>query len=226
MSSFARLAWPIAADCLYHGLRLGTLSSVRAIDEGGLDALMSDAPIVIVANHQSHADTAVLHALLPRRCRSRVRFVASSVRFARADAGAPLRERVERWLLNGLAVHAYRSILVGGELNGLRSVDTLTDALNEGAAIAMYPEGTRSRDGKLGAMKPGVAMLALSTGCAVVPVRLDGTREALPKSLRFPRMRNRVRACFRAPIFAHANESHASLLERIAAALAPTEPTP
>lgn len=226
MSLLARLAWPATASCIFHGLKWVTLSTVRGIDEGGLDTLMGDAPLVIVANHQSHADTAVLHSLLPRQCRSRVRFVASSVRFARGAADASRRERLERWLLNGLAVHAYRSILVGGELNGLRSVDALTEALRDGAAIAMYPEGTRSRDGRLGALKPGVAMLAIATGCAIVPVRLDGTLEALPKSIRFPRMRNRVFARFRPPIVADENESHASLLARIASALSPEEPTP
>jgi 1-acyl-sn-glycerol-3-phosphate acyltransferase len=224
MSALARMWWPIAACTIYHGLRLGTLSSVRAIDEGGLSALEGDQPIVIVANHQSHADTAVLHSLLPPRCRARVRFVASSVRFARAKPGAPIRERAERWLLHGLALHAYHAVLVGGELNGLRSVDTLTDALREGAAVAMYPEGTRSRDGALGPMKPGVAMLAIATGCAVVPVRLDGTREALPKSLRFPRLRNKVRARFRTPVVAAPGESHADFLVRIARSLAPPEP--
>ena len=113
-------AWPLIASSIYHGLRIGTLSSVRAIDEGGLAMLASLAPVVVAANHQSHADTAVLFSLLPRPCRARVRFVASSVRFARARPGAPIGERVERWLLHGLAVHAYQAILVGGDANGLR----------------------------------------------------------------------------------------------------------
>ncbi len=223
MSALARHFWSVCASSIYHGLRLGTLSTVRAVDEGGLEALSSDAPILIVANHQSHADTAVLHGLLPKACRARVRFVASSVRFAHAPPGSPLRERFERWLLHGLALHAYRSILVGGELNGLRSVDTLTDALREGAIIAMYPEGTRSRDGRLGPLKPGAAMLAIGTGCVVIPVRIDGTREALPKSLHFPRLRNRVIARFREPLVARSNETHTELLARIAASLAPEE---
>lgn len=223
MNAVGRLWWPFAAASIYHGLRLCTLSRVRAIDEGGLAALEGDRPIVIVANHQSHADTAVLHSLLPPICRARVRFVASSVRFARAKSGAPIRERAERWLLHGLALHAYRSILVGGDLNGLRSIDTLIEALRNGAAIAMYPEGTRSRDGTLGPLKPGVAMLAIATGCLVVPVRLDGTREALPKSLHFPRLRNEVRARFRTPVVAVPGESHAELLARIARSLAPSE---
>ena len=86
-------AWPLIASSIYHGLRIGTLSSVRAIDEGGLAMLASLAPVVVAANHQSHADTAVLFSLLPRPCRARVRFVASSVRFARARPGAPIGER-------------------------------------------------------------------------------------------------------------------------------------
>ena len=216
-------AWPLIASSIYHGLRIGTLSSVRAIDEGGLAMLASLAPVVVAANHQSHADTAVLFSLLARPCRARVRFVASSVRCARARPGAPIGERVERWLLHGLAVHAYQAILGGGDANGLRSIDALTNALRKGDAIAMYPEGTRSRDGSLGSIKPGVAMLAIATGCAVVPVRIDGTREALPKSLHFPRLRNQVRVRFRAPLTAKADESHGEFLARLTIALGPAD---
>lgn len=221
MSAVARFSWSVAASAMYHTLRVGTLARVRAIDEGGLELIRGDAPLVIAANHQSHSDTAVLHGALPRRRRARVRFVASGIRFAPAIPGAPLRERAERWLLNGLAIHAYRSILVGGAVNGLRALDELADALREGTSIAIYPEGTRSRDGHLGVLKPGVAMLAIETGCAIVPVRIDGTREALPKSIRLPRLRSQVCVRFRTPILAQPNESHAALIARVAEALAP-----
>jgi 1-acyl-sn-glycerol-3-phosphate acyltransferase len=215
--------WPLAARGLYLGLRTVTLSSVRTIDEGGGKCLAEGSAVVIAANHQSHADTAVLHASLPRSCRARVRFVASAVRFQRAERGAPMREVLERWLLHGLAVHAYGSVLVGGEESGLRSIDTLSRLLQDRAAIAMYPEGTRSRDGSLGRLRPGVAMLALATGCSVVPVRIDGTRDALPKSTRFPKFGNRVTVRLRMPLVAKPAETHASFLERVAASLAPTD---
>jgi 1-acyl-sn-glycerol-3-phosphate acyltransferase len=212
-------AWGVIASSLYWGLRAATCSSVKMIDEGGASSLREKSPIIIVANHQSHADTAVLFAVLPKVCRARVRFVASASRFRRAEPGASLREVLERWLLHGLAVHAYRAILVGGDESGLRAIDTLSRLLNDGAAIAMYPEGTRSRDGTLSKLRPGVAMLALSTGCQVIPVRIDGTGDALPKSTRFPKFFNRVTVRVRGPLRAFPHETHAEFLDRVAASL-------
>lgn len=212
-------AWPLAAWSLHWGLRAATLARVRMIDEGGVRTLGETGAVVIVANHQSHADTSVLHASLPPNCRRRVRFVASATRFRRADAGAPLRERLERWLLHGLAVRAYGAVLVGGDESGLRSIDTLSRLLAQGAAVAMYPEGTRAPGATLGKLKPGVAMLALATGCRVVPIRIDGTRDALPKSSRFPRFGARITLRARPPLIARAGESHADFLARIARSL-------
>lgn len=218
--------WPLIAFTIYHGLRLGTLTSVRTVDEGGLSDLSDHGPILIVANHQSHADTAVLFATLPAATRQRVRFVASATRFARAVHGAPWKERLERWFLNGMAVRAYRAVLVGGDESGLKAVEILGDALRSGAVLVLYPEGTRSRDGTLGKLKPGVAMLALSVPCRVVPVRLDGVLDTLPKAGRFPRLRSRIVIRVRPSLVPREGETHHEFLGRVAAALAPAGASP
>ena len=214
-------AWSVFARTLYEVLRVGTLSSVRAIDEGGFATLNSDACVIIAANHVSHADTSVLYWELPQPCRARARFVASGSRFSLAKPSAPLRERFERWLLHGLAVNAYHAILVGGDVHGLQSIEQISLALRDGSVVAMYPEGTRSKTGVLRPLKPGVAMVACATKCIVVPVRIDGTREALPKSMKFPRFRSRISVRFRAPLVAETGETHANFLARLTHALQP-----
>jgi 1-acyl-sn-glycerol-3-phosphate acyltransferase len=218
--------WPLLASTIYHGLRLGTLTSVRTNDEGGLADLHHQGPILIVANHQSHADTAVLFAALPAGARQRVRFVASATRFTRAARGAPWKERIERWFLNRMALRAYRAVLVGGDESGLKAVEMLSGALRSGAVLVLYPEGTRSRDGTLGKLKPGVAMLALSMPCKVVPVRLDGVLAALPKARRFPRLRSRIVIRVRPSLVPREGETHHEFLGRVAAALAPDRAAP
>ncbi|MSR42384.1 MAG: 1-acyl-sn-glycerol-3-phosphate acyltransferase [Phycisphaerales bacterium] len=218
-------AWSLFSKALYDGLRLATLSTVKVIDEGGAHVLAAHAPFILAANHQSHADTSVLFYTLPRACRDRVRFVASGPRFRLTTKDASRKERLERWMLNGLAVRVFRAILVGGDDSGLRSIELISSALEGDGIVAMYPEGTRSRTGELGTLKPGIAMVALATGCRVVPVRLDGTLQALPKSLRFPRFRNRITVRFRAPLQALPSETHAQFLARLKLAIQPSHET-
>jgi len=67
---------------------------------------------------------------------------------------------------------------------GKRAVKSLIEAarrIREGASIVIFPEGTRSRDGRLQEFKTGAFMLALKSGCPIVPVAIKGTHEILPK---------------------------------------------
>jgi 1-acyl-sn-glycerol-3-phosphate acyltransferase len=67
--------------------------------------------------------------------------------------------------------------------------------LEEGKALLVFPEGTRSLNGRLGEGKPGVGMLAVTSGAPVVPAYVSGTLEALPKGSAWPR-RSQVSVSF------------------------------
>ncbi len=211
--------WPLFESVMYRGLRAITLSRVEVIDEGGVEMLTSGRPVVIAANHQSHADTPVLFGALPGDCRQRTRVVSGNARFSRESSGEPLVRRIERWFLHGLACHAYRAILVSGGTAGPRSIDRLVAALAAGDCVAIYPEGTRSLNGALGPLKPGVALAASAARCPVVPVRIDGMLNALPKSALRVRFRSHAVVRFRAPIEVGTSESPNEFLERLARAL-------
>ncbi len=71
--------------------------------------------------------------------------------------------------------------------------------LREGRAFGIYPEGTRSRDGRLYKGRTGVAWLALTAGVPVVPVGLIGTDRVQPVGASFPRLA-KVRVSFGPPI--------------------------
>ena len=76
----------------------------------------------------------------------------------------------------------------------LASLDTALEVLGRGEAFGIYPEGTRSRDGRLYRGRTGVAHLALTAGCPVVPVGLTGTQDIQPVGSNRPRLGRRHRA--------------------------------
>ena len=78
-------------------------------------------------------------------------------------------------------------IPVDREEGGKNALKGAIEILEEGGAIGIFPEGTRSRDGKMGKGKTGVARLAATTGAAVVPVAIRQTDDVWPVSKRVPR---------------------------------------
>ena len=70
----------------------------------------------------------------------------------------------------------------------LASLDTALEVLGRGEAFGIYPEGTRSRDGRLYRGRTGVAHLALTSGAPVVPVGLVGTENLQPVGSTLPRL--------------------------------------
>lgn len=121
---------------------------------------------VVVANHSSHADAPALLAALPAASRPAVA--------AAADYwfGGGIRPRLCRALVGGFAVRR------GG--GGSADLAAAADLARAGRAVVVFPEGTRSRSGELGAFHSGALRLAAAAGVPVVPVGIAGTRDLLP----------------------------------------------
>ncbi|SDJ72735.1 1-acyl-sn-glycerol-3-phosphate acyltransferases [Streptomyces indicus] len=134
---------------------------------------------VVIANHTSHADTAALLAALDARHAPRIA-AAADYWFATA-----WRRRICRRLAAGFPVRR-----TGG---GLRDLLAMTEALHRGHAVVLFPEGTRGREGSLGAFHRGALLLARHAQVPVVPVALMGTGQLLPKHGSLTRTRLRVR---------------------------------
>lgn len=138
---------------------------------GGLrvSGALPAGPLVIVANHGSHADTAALLAALPARRRP-VAAAAAEYWF-----GLRWRRLLVQSLVAALPVARGRS----GAYAALRAA--AGPVLGRGDIVIVFPEGTRSADGSIAAFKPGALRLAAELGVPVVPVALRGSREILPK---------------------------------------------
>ncbi len=87
-------------------------------------------------------------------------------------------------------------------------------------SFLIFPEGTRSRDGRLGAFRRGGFFLALESGAPIVPVTISGTRELMPRGQWFAR-RGTVRVVFHEPIpvAGYTTETMGALMEKVRAAV-------
>ncbi|HEY0259553.1 MAG TPA: lysophospholipid acyltransferase family protein [Lacisediminihabitans sp.] len=132
-------------------------------------------PVVIASNHRSFADSIVITLLAPRS----VSFLAKSSYFT----GTGFRGWLSRVFFLGVgAIPVERGA-------GQAAQDALEhglEVLTNGEAFSIYPEGTRSLDGRLYKGRTGVAWLALTSGAPVVPVALTGTEDLQPVGSRIP----------------------------------------
>ncbi len=128
---------------------------------------------VVVANHSSHADTAVLLAALPAG--------AQPVFAAAADYwfDVPVRRFVASSLIGVLPVRRSGTDTYAQLLAAARP------ALQAGRTVVIYPEGTRSTDGSVDEFRSGALRLARDCGVPVVAVAVLGTAEVLPKGASF-----------------------------------------
>ncbi len=144
----------------------------------GLDNVPKRGQVILASNHLSMIDSVVIPLLAGRP----VAFLAK----AEYWEGRKPHQRAVGAFLGALGHVPVRR---GSMRAALASLDVATEVLNAGGAFGIYPEGTRSLDGRLHRGHTGVAQLALTTGAHVVPVGITGTEQILPVGRRLPRVR-------------------------------------
>ncbi len=145
---------------------------------GGLENLPARPPFILAANHTSHLDALVLASGIRRRDRDRAHPLAAEDTFFER----PFRAFFAAAFVNALPV--MRGAPRRHDWERLRS-----RLLEERCVYVVFPEGTRSRTGRLGAFRAGIGMLAAGTPVPVVPCHVSGAFEAWPSGRRLPRPR-------------------------------------
>lgn len=139
---------------------------------------------ILASNHLSFIDSIAIPVAAPRP----VHFLAKSSYF---DKWA------SRQFFTAIGAIAVKR---GAGQAALDALDQQRRILDDGRAVALYPEGTRSLDGRLYKGRTGVAFLALQTGAPVVPVGLIGTDKVMPVGARMPSLSERITVRFGEPL--------------------------
>jgi 1-acyl-sn-glycerol-3-phosphate acyltransferase len=155
----------------------------------GVENIPPAGGAVLACNHLSVADEYIMGASIHRH----IAFWAKSEYFH----GTGLGGWFMRGLMNGLgAIEVNRE---GGRA-ALTALDAAIPALQAGDLVGVYPEGTRSPDGRLYRGRTGAARLALLAGVPVIPVGVVGTDKVQPIGSHFPRLGHEISISFGKPM--------------------------
>ncbi|MBB4771970.1 1-acyl-sn-glycerol-3-phosphate acyltransferase [Actinomadura catellatispora] len=143
----------------------------------GGDNVPSYGPLIVASNHLSFIDSFIIPLAVPRP----VTYIAKADYFE----GGGLKKRFVRWFLTNLGHVPVRR---GARRAAMGALEQGAEVLENAGAFAIYPEGTRSPDGRLYRGRTGVGWLALETGARVLPVALEGTEKIQPLGAAVPRV--------------------------------------
>ena len=143
----------------------------------GVEHIPPSGPVLLVANHQSFSDSIFMPLLTPRP----VKFLAKAEYFT----GAGVKGRLSAGFFKGVG-----SVPI--DRSGARAADaalkTALRLLEQDQIVGLYPEGTRSPDGRLYKGRTGAARIALTAGCPVLPCAISGTDKVQPTGKMVPKV--------------------------------------
>ncbi len=191
---------------------LGAARSFHWRPEGLENLARVREPVILAANHQSHADTAAILGTLPRAVRERTSVAAALDVFGRQSNGTM--PSIKGELIQLLVAAGFHAFAFDRHGPPLRSVRTAVQLIRNGWNLLLFPEGTRSRTGQMAPFKPGVSVLARITRRPVIPVHVEGGRQILPCGRFLPRP-GRVVVRYGPPVWFADGERLESFITRV-----------
>jgi 1-acyl-sn-glycerol-3-phosphate acyltransferase len=142
----------------------------------GVEHIPSEGPVILAGNHLTFIDSMIL----PLVCDRQVFFIGKD----EYVKGKGLKGRLMAWFFTGVGMIPVDR---DGGKGGVAALMTGRRVLEEGKVFGIYPEGTRSPDGRLYRGRTGIARLTLMTGAPVVPFAMIGTDRIQPTGAGMPR---------------------------------------
>lgn len=131
----------------------------------------ASGPVILAANHCSFIDPPLVGCGLER------------------DINYLARASLFRFPIIGAVLRSWNSVPVDRDGGGAAGLRAILDRLLAGGAIVLFPEGTRSTDGKFQKARSGIGLTVIKSTALVVPVRVFGTYEAYGRQMKLPRPR-------------------------------------
>ena len=169
----------------------------------GLRNVPHTGPVIIASNHLSFSDSVFMPLVVPRK----VTFLAKSEYFTSPGLKGFIKK------ITFIALGQVPVDRSGGRRSEA-AILTGLKLLAEGDCIGIYPEGTRSPDGKLDKGRTGIARMAIDSGAAIIPVAMFNTAEIQPTGQVVPKVR-RVEMIFGEPMFFEGDSNDLKLLREI-----------
>lgn len=169
----------------------------------GLRNVPQSGPVIIASNHLSFSDSIFMPLVVPRK----VTFLAKSEYFTSPGIKGFIKK------ITFIALGQVPVDRSGGRRSEAALLTGL-DLLAGGACIGIYPEGTRSPDGKLYKGRTGIARMAIESGAAIVPVAMFNTAEIQPTGQVVPKVQ-RVEMIFGEPLYYTGDTSDLKVLRQI-----------
>ena len=169
----------------------------------GLRNVPQSGPVIIASNHLSFSDSIFMPLVVPRK----VTFLAKSEYFTSPGIKGFIKK------ITFIALGQVPVDRSGGRRSEA-ALNTGLDLLSDGACIGIYPEGTRSPDGRLYKGLTGIARMAIESGAAIVPVAMFNTAEIQPTGQVVPNVR-RVEMIFGEPMYFDGDTSDLKVLRQI-----------
>ncbi|MEA2507730.1 MAG: 1-acyl-sn-glycerol-3-phosphate acyltransferase [Actinomycetota bacterium] len=160
---------------IFKGLLKPLLLATYDLRVEGLDNVPRKGPAIIAANHLSFLDSFFIPLMIKRR---KVTYLAKADYFNSWKTA---------WFFRMVG---QIPIERDDKSQAREALDAGVEVLKAGKLLGIYPEGTRSPDGKLYRGRTGVARIALAAGVPVVPCGLSGTEEIMPKNAKRPHLRH------------------------------------
>lgn len=152
-------------------IALVAFTVVFRIRRFGMEKIPANGPCLIVANHQSHLDPPLVSMCVTNR---QSHFVARVGLFS------------SKWF--GGFIGALNALPIRNDTGDIGAIREVLGLLEQGHGVIMFPEGSRSPDGRMHEFKRGVGLLVKKSKCPVVPVAVEGCFDAWPRSRAIPRL--------------------------------------